>query len=164
MVMGSAVLIVVGHPCWAGFVFGAAGVLYYKLDSGEFYEGEIETVEEFHRSIDLPFLLDMHEFRGRPINVHQLQRAIIDRIFYIQNANPSLQKSITCNVQIATALQDCMEFNPFNRLDGPPAKPFLIGDIKGIDIWVDPNMSWTDTRVIWSDNVVLKITNTEILI
>jgi hypothetical protein len=54
------------------------------------------------------------------------------------------------NGQVASAIQDIAGFVPYplsNTVSQAAGSLYPIGSVAGVNIYVDPNMSWTDTRL-----------------
>jgi hypothetical protein len=84
-----------------------------------------------------------------------LQRRILSRILAASNliairGRRGAANFAVTNGQIATALQDIAGFVPYplaNTVNQTAGSLYPIGSVAGVNIYVDPNMSWNDTRI-----------------
>lgn len=78
-----------------------------------------------------------------------------------EKAQTKLKKFITdgkfskiiTNMQLGSILQETQIIDEY--LKNPHGNPFIISQIKNIEIYVDPNMNWNDTRLICDDEEIL---------
>jgi len=88
-------------------------------------------------------------------NSGTLQRKIMSKILAAANliairGRRGAANFAVTNGQLASALQDIAGFVPYplsNTVSQSAGSLFPIGSIAGVNIYVDPNMSWTDTRI-----------------
>lgn len=88
-------------------------------------------------------------------NVYTNQRRIASRCLAAANIIGNVSRFgrgnwIVSNTQIVTALQDCSNFviNPtLNTLRQDNDSMYFAGTLAGLNVYVDPNMTWDDTRV-----------------
>ena len=88
-------------------------------------------------------------------NAGTLQRKIMSKILAAANliairGRRGAANFAVTNGQVASALQDIAGFVPYplsNTVSQAAGSLFPIGSIAGVNIYVDPNMSWTDTRI-----------------
>lgn len=84
-----------------------------------------------------------------------LQRRILSRILAASNliairGRRGAANFAVTNGQVATALQDIAGFVPYpmsNTVNQAAGSLYPVGSVAGVNIYVDPNMSWTDTRI-----------------
>jgi len=84
-----------------------------------------------------------------------LQRRILSRILAASNliairGRRGAANFAVTNGQVATAIQDIAGFVPYplaNTVNQTAGSLYPIGSVAGVNIYVDPNMSWTDTRI-----------------
>jgi len=85
-----------------------------------------------------------------------LQRRILSRILAASNliairGRRGAANFAVTNGQVATALQDIAGFVPYpmsNTVNQAAGSLYPIGSVAGVNVYVDPNMSWTDTRIV----------------
>ena len=85
-----------------------------------------------------------------------LQRRILSRILAASNliairGRRGAANFAVTNGQVATALQDIAGFVPYplsNTVNQAAGSLYPVGSVAGVNIYVDPNMSWTDTRIV----------------
>jgi hypothetical protein len=88
-------------------------------------------------------------------NSGTLQRKIMSKILAAANliairGRRGAANFAVTNGQVASALQDIAGFVPYplsNTVSQAAGSLYPIGSIAGVNIYVDPNMSWTDTRI-----------------
>jgi hypothetical protein len=88
-------------------------------------------------------------------NTGTLQRKIMSKILAAANlisirGRRGAANFAVTNGQLASALQDIAGFVPYpltNTVSQSAGSLFPIGSIAGVNIYVDPNMSWQDTRI-----------------
>jgi len=84
-----------------------------------------------------------------------LQRRILSRILAASNliairGRRGAANFAVTNGQVATALQDIAGFVPYplsNTVNQAAGSLYPVGSVAGVNVYVDPNMSWTDTRI-----------------
>lgn len=88
-------------------------------------------------------------------NAGTLQRKIMSKVLAAANliairGRRGAANFAVTNGQVASALQDIAGFVPYplsNTISQAAGSLYPIGSIAGVNIYVDPNMSWTDTRI-----------------
>lgn len=88
-------------------------------------------------------------------NSGTLQRKIMSKVLAAANliairGRRGAANFAVTNGQVASALQDIAGFVPYplsNTISQAAGSLYPIGSIAGVNIYVDPNMSWTDTRI-----------------
>lgn len=90
-------------------------------------------------------------------NLQQAQDKIVNTILEI-SSEINCQK-ITTNSQIGAALADSSEHvpNPIDLTLNISMLAYLMGRIRDVEIYVDPNMRWIDTNILWSNGVTLQV-------
>ena len=85
-----------------------------------------------------------------------LQRKVMSKILAAANliairGRRGAANFAVTNGQLASALQDIAGFVPYplsNTVSQAAGSLYPIGSVAGVNIYVDPNMSWTDTRIL----------------
>ena len=88
-------------------------------------------------------------------NSGTLQRKIMSKVLAAANliairGRRGAANFAVTNGQVASALQDIAGFVPYplsNTISQAAGSLYPIGSVAGVNIYVDPNMSWTDTRI-----------------
>jgi hypothetical protein len=88
-------------------------------------------------------------------NSGTLQRKIMSKVLAAANliairGRRGAANFAVTNGQVASALQDIAGFVPYplsNTISQAAGSLYPIGSVAGVNIYVDPNMSWTDTRM-----------------
>jgi hypothetical protein len=89
-------------------------------------------------------------------NTGTLQRKIMSKILAAANlvairGRRGAANFAVTNGQLASALQDIAGFVPYplsNTVSQAAGSLYPIGSVAGVNIYVDPNMSWQDTRMV----------------
>lgn len=107
-------------------------------------------------ALTVPKFTNFGNTNGSYENQSTIQRRVYSKILAAGNVISQRGRRgpanfVVTNLQIATVLQDSAQFqfaplaNTVNQNNG---SLYPVGNIAGMTIYVDPNMSWSDTRVL----------------
>ena len=90
--------------------------------------------------------------------LHTLQRRLYTKI--LSEANKHRFNKITTGSRLSSTLMDISGYSmkPITTINlTPSTENYNIGNLGGLELWVDPNMKWTDDRIILSHTDIKRI-------